>query len=466
VLHVSPLPPQRSGIADYAAELLPHLGAHVDLELVVDDGVDLAPGIGGVFPVHRLRRLPELLAAGRIDVVLFHLGNNRDYHAAAYAALLALPAGTTAVVVLHEHVLHHMVRDVTLHAGDPAAYVEALRWCYGRTGEALGRRAVATGVPLDPFRFPLFERAVDAAAAVIVHSRSTAARVLASRARARVEVIPSHVALDGLPSRSAEDARRALGLPADAFVVATFGFVTEAKRMPVLLRAFTRLRAELPAERASRARLLVVGEISPHYDFDRVAGPELRAGVEVTGRLSLDRFLLQMAACDVAVNLRHPTAGETSATLMRLFGLRKPVVVSRTGAFAEVPDGCCVKVDLDEDEEELLLAALRALAADSRLREAMGEAAGRLVAAQTPAASAAGYAELLRRSVAEGWKAAPCPPPLAPFPPEDLFAELARDTSAALADLGVDEGDEEALAPVARAMVELGLDRAGSGPRR
>jgi glycosyltransferase involved in cell wall biosynthesis len=461
IAYLSPLPPQTSGIADYSAELLPHLAAHCDVELVVDDGVAPAQALAARFAVHPARRLPELLSGGRFDAVLYHLGNNRDFHAGIYRRLLGHPPSLPAVLALHEYVLHHLVRDVTLHAGDPAGYVEAMRWCYGRTGEAMASRAAATGVPLDPFRYPLFERAVDAAAAVLVHNRTTGERVLASRPRARLSVVPHHLSLDALPATSRAEARARLGIDGEDFVVATFGFLTEAKRLPVLLRAFARLRGELPPERAARARLRLVGEVSPHYDFAPVAAPELMAGVEVSGRQALDRFLLDMAACDVAVNLRHPTAGETSGTLVRLLGLGKPVVVSRAGAFAEIPDGCCAKVDLDESEEDLLAATLRALAEDPALRRAMGDNARRHVAPHTPAASAAAYADLLRRAVEQRWRPPPCPPPLAPFATDDLFAELVRDTAGDLADLGVGEDDDEVLAPLASALVELGLDRAG-----
>lgn len=463
VAYLSPLPPQTSGIADYSAELLPPLGRHFELELIVEDGIAVDRHLAAAFQVQPLRHFSELVASGRYDAALYHLGNNRDFHAGIYRRLLAHPSGVPAVLVLHEYVLHHLVRDVTLHAGDPDGYVETMRWCYGRSGEAVARRAVATGVPLDPFRFPLFERAVDAASGVIVHNTTTGHRVLASRPEARVQVVPHHLSLAGLPAVTREDARRQLGIAADDFVVATFGFLTEAKRLPVLLRAFARLRAALPEEGAARARLQLVGEVSPHYDFDPVFTPELRTGVEVTGRLGLDRFLLHMAACDVAVNLRHPTAGETSGTLVRLLGLGKPVIVTRAGAFAEIPDGCCAKVDLDEDEEELLAATLRALADDPSLRKALGDSARRHVGAQTPEVSAASYAEVVRRAVEERWRSAPCPPPLAPYPPHDLFAELVRDTAAELADLGIGERDAEVLAPVAQALVELDLDHAGRG---
>jgi glycosyltransferase involved in cell wall biosynthesis len=456
VAYVSPLPPQTSGIADYSAELLPALAEHLDLELAVDDGVEPAGSLGAL-PRRRSRELGAVIAAGRYEAALYQLGNNPDFHAAAYRALLAQPRATPAVVVLHEVVLHHLVRDMALRAGEPDAYVEALRWCYGRTGEALGRRAVGSGVPLDPFRYPLFERAVDASAAVIVPNLTIRDRVLRSRPQARVAVVPHAVSFQGLEPPSPAGAREALGIATDDFVVSTFGFLTEAKRVPVLLRAFARLRAELPAARRARTRLVLAGEVSPHYHFD-FAGSGLMDGVEITGRLELDRFVLHLAACDVAVNLRHPTAGETSGVLVRLLGLGKPVVVTRAGAFAEIPDGCCAKVPVGEDEEELLLAVLRALADDPELRRAMGEAGRRHVAGRTPAAAAAAYADVVRRAVDERWTAPLSPPPLAPYPPHDLLAELVRRTAADLVDLGAAD-DGEALTPIAAAMVGLGLDQ-------
>lgn len=449
--YYSPLPPMRSGIADYSAELLPHLAAHCEIELIVDEGFRPDAELAGRFPVHGHRALPGLLAQGRFDAVLYQLGNNRDYHTAMYPTLLEHPG----VVVLHEFVLHHLVRDLTLHAGDPQAYVREMRYAYGRSGEALARRCVATGVPLDPWSHPLFERVVDASRGLIVHNRFTRDRVLAGRPLARVEAVPHHLSLGAFPAPSPERARATLGIAPETFAVATFGFLTAAKRPAVLLRAFARLRREVP-----RARLLIVGEVSPHFDFDRVFTPELREGVTITGRLELDRFLLYMQACDVAVNLRHPTAGETSGTVIRLLGLGKPLIVSGAGAFAEIPDDCCAKVAVDDAEEDLLLAYLQRLAADEPLRRRLGENARRHAAAHhSVAGSARGYADFLRETIERGAQPFRAVPPLAPYPEDDLLADLVREASAELSDLGVEEADDEVLREVAAAVVELDLDR-------
>jgi glycosyltransferase involved in cell wall biosynthesis len=492
IAYFSPLPPQASGIADYSAELLPELSRHVEIELVVEHGFRPAREIAERFPVHQLAAFPGLAGAGRFDCVLYHLGNNRDYHAAIYRTLLDHPG----VVVLHEFVLHHLVRDLTLYAGHPAAYVRELRYAYGLSGEAMARRCLETGVPLDPWAYPLFERVVDRSRGLIVHNRTTEERVLASRPLARLARVPHHLSLRGVAGLAAgtangadaadpadragretpraadpadladpegpravdaadrQAARARLGIPPDTFVVATFGFLTAAKRPAVLLRTFARFRREAP-----HARLLLVGEVSPHFDFARLATPDSMAGVSVTGRLELADFLRYMAAADLAVNLRHPSAGETSGTLIRLLGMGKPVVVSNTGAFAEVPDGCCAKVDVGDGEEDLLLAYLRRLADDEPLRRQMGDNARRHVATHhTLAASARAYADFLDATVATGAAPFRALPPLAPYPPEDLLSDLIRDLAADLSDLGLSESDDDLLTPIAEALVDLDLD--------
>lgn len=448
VAFYSPLPPQKSGIADYSAELLPHLAEHCEIELIVDEGFRPEETR---FPVHGARALPGLLVRGRFDAVLYQLGNNRDYHAALYRSLLDHPG----VVVLHEYVVHHLVRDLTLFAGEPEAYVGEMRYAYGKTGEAMARRCVATGVPLDPWSYPLFERVVDASRGVIVHNRFTRDRVLASRPLARIATVPHHLSLEEMPEASLEEARRELGIEPGTFAVATFGFLTASKRPEVLLRAFARLRKEVP-----RARLLLVGEVSPHFDFHRIFTPELREGVTITGRLELDRFLLYMRACDVAVNLRHPTAGETSGTVIRLLGLGKPLIVNDTGSFAEIPEDAAARVPLDDTEEDLLVAYLRLLAADEPLRRRMGENARRhMEVHHNLAGSARAYADFLRQTVETGAAPFRAVPPLTAYPPDDLLSDLVRAASAEMVDLGIGEEEDDLLREVAAAVVELDLDR-------
>jgi glycosyltransferase involved in cell wall biosynthesis len=85
-----------------------------------------------------------------------------------------------------------------------------------------------------------------------------------------------------------------------------------------------------------------------------------------------DRMWSLMAACDVLVNLRYPTMGETSGSVIRAMSLGKPLVVSDVGWFAELPDEAVLKVPVDEREVEVLAGALE-LATEHGA--ALGEAA-------------------------------------------------------------------------------------------
>ena len=137
----------------------------------------------------------------------------------------------------------------------------------------------------------------------------------------------------------------------------------------------------------------------------------------------------------------------------------KPLIVNNTGAFAEIPDDGCAKVDLDDTEEDLLLAYLRTLATDEPLRRRMGENARRHMAEHhTLAGSARGYADFVREIVdskAQPFRAAP---PLASYPEDDLLSDLVRDVTAEMVDLGVEEEDDDLLREIATAVVELDLD--------
>jgi hypothetical protein len=82
-----------------------------------------------------------------------------------------------------------------------------------------------------------------------------------------------------------------------------------------------------------------------------------------------------MGACDICVNLRWPTMGETSAAAVQVLTLGKPLVVSDVGWFSELPDEVAIKIPVDQLEVDTLAAALERLADDEALRARMSAAA-------------------------------------------------------------------------------------------
>ena len=68
------------------------------------------------------------------------------------------------------------------------------------------------------------------------------------------------------------------------------------------------------------------------------------------------------------LNLRYPTVGENSGTLMRALGLGKAVIVSAVGSFSELPESICLKAPVDASEEDHLFEYLNLLVSRSDVR--------------------------------------------------------------------------------------------------
>ena len=378
--YFSPLPPARSGIADYSQELLPHLAEVADVTVFIEDPSEtswLAPP--------PLRLLPIASYAGKrweYDITLYQMGNS-FYHAAIYKTALRYPG----IVVLHEHGLHHFVTSQTLDPGRPAAYAREMGYALGAEGLQTAREVGMRLRPPPFFETPLTDRLLDRSLGVMVHSRSAQEELLRRTPTLRVAAVPAPVISYSSTGRRAE-----LGLPGDALLFATFGLVTPEKQIGRALRAFAHLRANVP-----NAFYLVVGDCEP-------AGIDLPALVRELAleesvlhagyAADLDVFVDLIAAADVVINLRLPTQGEASATALRALAAGRPLVVFAHGWYAELPDDVCIKVQPGDDDA--LLIALTELADQPRLRDELGRRAAAYAAqAHSPDKTAAAYIEFV-----------------------------------------------------------------------
>src|SRR5580700_9825569 len=150
VAYFSPLPPSRTGIADYSALLLPALRRRVEEVVVAERG----------------KRAPAA------DVCLYHVGNDPDSHGWIVDELARRPG----VVVMHEYVLHHLIAGMTIGRGDGRGYLEAMERDLGVAGRLIGLGVLDNLLPLvwetQPDRFPLAGPILDlAGSGLIVHSR-------------------------------------------------------------------------------------------------------------------------------------------------------------------------------------------------------------------------------------------------------------------------------------------------------
>lgn len=363
IAYISPLPPQRTGIADYSADLLPHLRRLAQVTAFALDERCLNAQIQGLQPILPLSEYAPIYR--QFDLAIYQMGNS-EFHAPVYAQLKRQPG----ITVLHDYGLHHLAAWMTAWRGNFAGYARELGYALGPVGSSIAR-AIRLGNQAYPlYEYPLNERVLDHSLGVIVHSQYAAQQIRCQRPDLPVGVIPHLAAC----SNSTIDIRQRLNIPPDIFVVGCIGQVNLEKRVDVALRAFAKARWQLPS-----ARFLLVGEVPDWYPIDMdnlVRELDLTESVIRTGRVeNWTEFKAYIAAIDVCVNMRFPTVGETSGSVLQAMAAGRPVIVTNVGWYAELPDDACLKIDHSPDEAAILAQHLIDLATNQTRRELVGQRA-------------------------------------------------------------------------------------------
>jgi len=139
-----------------------------------------------------------------------------------------------------------------------------------------------------------------------------------------------------------------------------FGHLRESKRLPLILRSLQRAW-----DAGSDVKLLVQGEFASS-DLERACGRYIEDHPKIlrVGFLDEDDFWKWASITDLCINLRSPTAAETSGIAIRMMGLGKAVVFSSGEETARIPEDACLRLDRGPGEEETLAGYLRWLADD------------------------------------------------------------------------------------------------------
>ena len=405
----SPLPPEATGIADYAAEVLALLAGRHEIDVFHGQAVaaPLPSGIA-VFPA---ATLVERHRARPYDLAIHQLGNGPG-HAFLYPLLAQVPG----LLVLHDLVLHHSRAAMLLdspaaraYAADPSsatlrdaarggedAYAAEVAFNYpGAAGRIVGAHLNTIG-DLLPYAYPLFRLPVAVSRMTAVHNGAMARAIEDEMPGTRLAHLAMPARRVPVADGAAAASRRALGIRDDELVVGCFGLLTREKRVETVARAVARAAVDFPA-----LRLLLVGPVVQRARLDamlRACGVNDRT--TVTGRVAMDALPTHIESADIVVHLRYPTARETSAVLLRVLAQGRPAVISDVLNFAEIPDDAVVRADTSDEEGAVTRAILR-LAASPALRERVGRRAAAFIEERhSPAHALESYERAIAAAVA------------------------------------------------------------------
>jgi glycosyltransferase involved in cell wall biosynthesis len=324
------------------------------------------------------------------DLAVYQIGNSH-LHRFIWPYLYRYPG----LAVLHDGRVHHARAEALLSAGRSKDYVAEFAWSHPAAGPAGANFGL---LRLDgPFyyQWPMLRGIVSTSRVVAAHSPGVVRELRADWPEHAIDHIAlgeGRAHLDITRARTAF--RTAHAIPADATVFGVFGALTADKRVLEILEAFRSTRAWIPD-----ARLLLAGAADPALGLEDAINALGIAGATI--RLpgaSDDEFDEAIAATDVVLSLRWPTALETSGPWVRSLALGRATVIIDLPHQSHLPaldprtwqrltpcddlapgaDERAITVAIDLlDREHSLRIAMRRLGTNAGLRNRIGAAARR-----------------------------------------------------------------------------------------
>lgn len=366
---VSPMPPERSGISFYSAELLPALAEHYDIELIVnqdtvDESIDPSR-----FPVRNVQWLRDHPL--HYDRVLYQFGNS-PFHSHMFDLVAQIPG----VVVLHDFFLSNLERHL---ATQGFTRLLANNHGYHALLNSYNSDGASDGLTEAVQSWPVNARAVRPAQGVIVHSehaRSLASRFYNPSTVADWTAIPLLRVSAEVTEQAREKARQDLSIAQDELLICSFGYLGVNKLPSRLIDGLLRsASAQNP-----KVRFVFVGDggdLGPKL-LSRIAGSPMKGRVQITGWTSDDLYQRYLKAADLAVQLRSNSRGESSAAVLDCQNYGLPVIVNTHGSLTDLPEDTVLRIpDTFSDLE--LAEAIDRLVNDSDLRSRIGSSARKLV---------------------------------------------------------------------------------------
>lgn len=370
--YFSPLPPEKSGISDYSAELLPELSQHYEIDVIVSQNYVSDGWVQANCPVRDIAWFRA--NAHRFDRVMYHFGNSA-FHSHMFDLLSEFPG----VVVLHDFFLSGIVAQMDALVQRPHGWARALAHDHG--WPALHTR-YKNPDPAASYAYPCNLEVLQKSLGTIVHSNFScqlAEKWYGVNAAEDWSVIPLlRVPVIKTDRRAA---RHELGIAEDSFVICSYGLLGPHKLNDRLLSAWL----ASPLANDPSCRLVFVGE-NHGGDYGTtlvraIKGSAAANRIEITGWTDADVYQTWLSACDVGVQLRTLSLGETSAAVLDCMNHGLPTIVNANGSMASFPEASVYMLP-DEFSDEDLVHALTIMYTDADRRNEFGRMARDLIKTQ------------------------------------------------------------------------------------
>jgi len=366
---LTPLPPERSGIATYSTELIPELSRFYEIDVIVAQQDVAAPQVSACAEVRSVDWFVDHQAD--YERIVYQVGNS-EFHAHMFELMRTIPG----VVVLHDFFLSGIRAHMAAVAGSTALWLRDLYRSHGYAALVDGTSADTSQLV---YKYPCNFDVLTNNVGTIVHSRYAKRLADAWYGAGTSEEWEEIPLLRDPPAKISRDQARAfLGIDCDDFVVCSFGHVASTKLSVRILEAW----AASALSQQAKSQLVFVGEnAAGEYGVCLQHGIDARrlgGQVRITGWAETDTYQAYLAAADVAVQLRTLSRGETSAAVYDCMNYGLATIVNANGSMADLPDEAVLILE-DEFTDADLVGAFERLWSEAPLRQRLGQNGAKII---------------------------------------------------------------------------------------
>lgn len=305
------------------------------------------------------------------DFVIYNVGNNLEFHKDIYET----SSRVKGIVILHDFIMQHFFAAYYFRLGNKQAYVDEMERLYGIRGRDIALDSINNKrKPLwetdEVLEYPFFEKAIEGAIAVVVHSQFHADKVR--------QKFPGHVDVIYHPFYSYSEMaaeshikKYDLGIPEDKMLIVSIGHVNPNKRIDKVISILGEHK-----DIAEKVLYLIIGPYNHRQYYSQLQSLieryNLQNIVKFLGYQPDDVLYAYLKNADILINLRYPNTEGASWSLIEQMHFSRAIVVNNTGFYAEIPSDCVIKIDLGEREEGDLANALKSLSSSESLRREIG----------------------------------------------------------------------------------------------
>ncbi len=381
---VSPLPPEKTGIACYSAELAKYLAAYYEIIFITDQKSVDCDWVNNNCTVKNSHWLLENHT--ETDRVIYHIGNS-SFHAKMFELMQSAPG----VVVLHDFFIGDVIWYNEAYNFIPQALNHALYSSHGYIAvkDKLSKAEPVYAIQNYPANFELLSSSIGA----IFHSNYALKLVEDWYPKQHLPIARIPL-LRGTSKPNKNHSLNKLGYSKDTFIVASFGFLGSSKCNLELLQAWQ----QSSIAKDKNAHLIFVGDGANdayHKQLKDFIHQHRLTRVKITGFASAEEYEHYLSAAGIAVQLRILSRGETSGTVLDCMAHGLPVILNQNGSMTEIDPNATMQLP-DQFSINQLIETLETLYNDQKMRVSLGRNAQKYIDSEhSPKVCAQRYSEVI-----------------------------------------------------------------------